>query len=43
MTMRRQISHMYQHKYIPISFGKTKRKNAGMETGAYGGGMSKGQ
>jgi hypothetical protein len=41
MTMKRQIMHMYKHKYIPISFGKAKYKNAGSETGMYGGGMSK--
>lgn len=43
MTMKRQIMHMYKHKYIPLSFGKAKRKNAGIETGMYGGGMSKGR
>ena len=41
MTMKRQIMHMYKHKYVPISFGKQKVKNAGKETGMYGGGMSK--
>jgi hypothetical protein len=40
MTMRRQIAHMYKHKYVPISFGKAKYKDAGKETGEYGGGMS---
>lgn len=40
MTMRRQIAHMYKHKYVPISFGKAKYKDAGKETGGYGGGMS---
>ena len=39
MTMRRQIAHMYKHKYVPISFGKAKYKDAGKETGEYGGGM----
>lgn len=24
LTMRRQIAHMYKHKYIPFSFGKKK-------------------
>jgi hypothetical protein len=43
MTMRKQIAHMYQHKYIPISFGKTKYKHAGVEQGMFGGGMSKGK
>ena len=43
MTMKRQIMHMYKHKYVPISFGKTKYKNAGAEHGMYGGGMSKGK
>lgn len=41
MTMKRQIMHMYKHKYVPISFGKSKYKTAGMEQGPYGGGMSK--
>lgn len=41
LTMKRQIMHMYKHKYVPISFGKMKSKNAGKETGVYGGGMSK--
>lgn len=40
MTMRRQIAHMYKHKYIPLSFGKSKYSNAGVEQGMYGGGMS---
>ena len=40
MTMKRQILHMYKHKYIPFSFGKSKYKNAGAEGGAFGGGMS---
>ena len=39
MTMRRQIAHMYKHKYVPISFGKAKYKDAGKERGEYGGGM----
>jgi hypothetical protein len=43
MTMKRQIMHMYKHKYVPISFGKAKYKNAGEEHGMYGGGMSKGR
>lgn len=43
MTMKKQILHMYQHKYVPISFGKTKSKHAGVERGVYGGGMSKGR
>jgi hypothetical protein len=41
MTMKRQIMHMYKHRYVPISFGKSKPKNAGIEQGTYGGGMSK--
>ncbi|GAX26941.1 hypothetical protein FisN_9Lh243 [Fistulifera solaris] len=41
MTMKRQIMHMYKHKYIPISFGKAKYKDAGVEHGMYGGGMGK--
>jgi Rer1 family len=41
MTMKRQIMHMYKHKYVPISFGKSKYKGAGVEQGPYGGGMSK--
>eukprot|EP00538_Stauroneis_constricta_P009583 CAMPEP_0119570506 /NCGR_PEP_ID=MMETSP1352-20130426/43648_1 /TAXON_ID=265584 /ORGANISM="Stauroneis constricta, Strain CCMP1120" /LENGTH=198 /DNA_ID=CAMNT_0007620175 /DNA_START=106 /DNA_END=702 /DNA_ORIENTATION=+ len=40
MTMKRQIMHMYKHKYVPITFGKSKYKDAGVEKGAYGGGMS---
>ena len=43
MTMKRQIMHMYKHKYVPISFGKSKYKDAGVERGMYGGGMSKGK
>lgn len=43
MTMKRQIMHMYKHKYVPISFGKSKYKNAGKETGMFGGGMHKGK
>jgi hypothetical protein len=43
MTMKRQIMHMYKHKYVPISFGKLKPKNAGVERGMYGGGMSHGK
>mmetsp|Transcript_3925 Transcript_3925/g.5160 ORF Transcript_3925/g.5160 Transcript_3925/m.5160 type:complete len:198 (+) Transcript_3925:168-761(+) len=43
MTMKRQIMHMWKHKYVPISFGKAKYKNAGEEHGLYGGGMSKGK
>ena len=31
---------MYKHKYVPISFGKSKYKNAGKEKGAFGGGMA---
>mmetsp|Transcript_14676 Transcript_14676/g.33239 ORF Transcript_14676/g.33239 Transcript_14676/m.33239 type:complete len:204 (+) Transcript_14676:213-824(+) len=41
MTMKRQIMHMVQHKYVPISFGKAKYKDAGVEQGVFGGGMSK--
>lgn len=41
MTMKRQIMHMYKHKYVPISFGKSKYKDAGVENTMYGGGMSK--
>mmetsp|Transcript_16412 Transcript_16412/g.24823 ORF Transcript_16412/g.24823 Transcript_16412/m.24823 type:complete len:197 (+) Transcript_16412:122-712(+) len=41
MTMKRQIMHMYKHRYVPISFGKAKYKDAGVEQGMYGGGMSK--
>jgi len=40
MTMKRQIMHMYKHKYVPISWGKDKYKNAGIEQGMYGGGMA---
>jgi hypothetical protein len=40
MTMRRQIAHMYKHKYVPFSFGKSKYSNAGVEQGMYGGGMA---
>lgn len=40
MTMKRQIMHMYKHKYVPISFGKSKYKDAGKEKGEYGGGMA---
>eukprot|EP00934_Nitzschia_sp_Nitz4_P005529 Nitzschia sp. Nitz4//scaffold75_size92586//22538//23223//NITZ4_004845-RA/size92586-augustus-gene-0.87-mRNA-1//-1//CDS//3329557675//5519//frame0 len=43
MTMKRQIMHMYKHNYVPISFGKAKPKNAGVETGMFGGGMHKGK
>jgi hypothetical protein len=43
MTMRRQIMHMYRHKYVPISFGKAKYKDAGVENTLYGGGMAKGK
>jgi hypothetical protein len=43
LTMKRQILHMYKHKYVPISFGKVKSKLAGKETGMYGGGMAKGR
>lgn len=43
MTMKRQILHMYKHKYVPISFGKSKYKDAGVEHGMYGGGMHKGK
>jgi Rer1 family len=38
MTMKRQIMHMYKHKYVPISFGKAKYKDAGVEHGMYRGG-----
>jgi len=41
MTMKRQILHMYKHKYVPISWGKSKYKDAGVEHGMYGGGMAK--
>ena len=40
LTMKRQIMHMYKHKYVPISLGKTKYKKAGTEDGRYGGGMA---
>mmetsp|Transcript_3591 Transcript_3591/g.4745 ORF Transcript_3591/g.4745 Transcript_3591/m.4745 type:complete len:197 (+) Transcript_3591:130-720(+) len=40
MTMKRQIQHMYKHKYVPFSFGKSKYSNAGVETGTFGGGMA---
>lgn len=40
MTMKRQIAHMYKHKYVPFSFGKSKYSNAGVEHGRYGGGMA---
>jgi len=40
MTMKRQILHMYKHKYVPISFGKHKYKDAGKEKGEFGGGMA---
>ncbi len=40
LTMKRQIAHMYKHKYVPVSFGKLKYKDAGKETGEYGGGMA---
>lgn len=40
MTMKRQIMHMWKHKYIPLNFGKAKYKHAGKETGLYGGGMA---
>lgn len=40
MTMKRQIAHMYKHKYVPISFGKHKYKDAGREKGEFGGGMA---
>ena len=43
MTMKRQILHMYKHKYVPISWGKAKYKDSGVEQGTYGGGMSKGK
>lgn len=43
MTMRKQIAHMMKHKYVPISFGKAKYKDAGVEHGMFGGGMSKGK
>eukprot|EP00567_Pseudictyota_dubia_P015438 CAMPEP_0197447002 /NCGR_PEP_ID=MMETSP1175-20131217/11767_1 /TAXON_ID=1003142 /ORGANISM="Triceratium dubium, Strain CCMP147" /LENGTH=196 /DNA_ID=CAMNT_0042978181 /DNA_START=185 /DNA_END=775 /DNA_ORIENTATION=- len=40
MTMKRQIMHMYKHKYVPLSFGKAKYKDAGVEQGMYHGGMA---
>eukprot|EP00565_Helicotheca_tamesis_P005619 CAMPEP_0185723140 /NCGR_PEP_ID=MMETSP1171-20130828/79_1 /TAXON_ID=374046 /ORGANISM="Helicotheca tamensis, Strain CCMP826" /LENGTH=199 /DNA_ID=CAMNT_0028390805 /DNA_START=42 /DNA_END=641 /DNA_ORIENTATION=+ len=40
MTMKRQILHMYKHKYVPISFGKAKYKDAGVEHSEFGGGMA---
>lgn len=40
MTMKRQIAHMYKHRYVPISFGKLKYKDAGKEKGEFGGGMA---
>ena len=40
MTMKRQIMHMWKHKYVPITWGKTKYKAAGTEKGMYGGGMA---
>lgn len=40
MTMKRQIAHMYKHKYVPFSFGKSKYQNAGVESGIFAGGMS---
>jgi len=40
MTMKRQILHMWKHKYVPISFAKHKYKDAGTEKGEYGGGMA---
>lgn len=40
MTMKKQLAHMYKHKYIPFSFGKSKYSNAGVEMGSFGGGMS---
>eukprot|EP00970_Alexandrium_tamarense_P013987 scaffold3786_cov204-Alexandrium_tamarense.AAC.34 len=36
----RQIAHMYKHRYVPISFGKSKYKDAGKERGEFGGGMA---
>ena len=32
--------HMWKHKYVPITWGKTKYKAAGTEKGMYGGGMA---
>lgn len=40
MTMKRQILHMYKHKYVPISFGKAKYKDAGTEQGMFHGGAA---
>lgn len=40
MTMKRQILHMYKHKYVPLSFGKAKYKDAGTEQGMFHGGMA---
>jgi len=40
LTMKRQIKHMYKHKYVPFSFGKSKYKDAGVEQGAFAGGMA---
>jgi len=31
---------MYKHKYVPISWGKAKYKNAGAENSMFGGGMA---
>lgn len=39
MTMKRQILHMWKHKYVPLNFGKAKYKHAGKETGIFAGGM----
>lgn len=33
LTMRNQISHMIKHKYIPISWGKTKYSGGGGNKG----------
>ena len=41
LTMKRQIDHMYKHKYVPWSWGKTKYK--GKEEGADAGGAGKGR
>jgi len=41
MTMKRQIVHMYKHKYVPISWGKSKYKDSGVENNMFGGGMAK--
>jgi len=40
ITMKRQILHMYKHKYVPLSWGKAKYKHSGIEQGRYGGGMA---